>query len=330
MYCKRKVSTLLNMHYVQRALDPGLSHDYPLPANAAIAWVQQDDGIWCAQMPLPEIPAQHIIVPSFSAADAATYQVELLVNDVSCSLLPPVPARAKSRAWRCEDAPVTTHIDCWHTTETLTGGCIQFRFTQGRPTTPGLVVVSARSLRIAELSAAEPRPAPQQALNIKMPELISQMQASRHIAQRICSPTALHMALAAVGSRKSSWAGAVRACYDPASGAFGSWPLAIRWAALCGRPAAVEVFEDWTAALTCLAAGTPLVCSINFASGELPGAPLEQTPGHLVVLCGVDAESVYVLDPAAPTHAEVPRRYNLEAFSRAWLQDRGAAYIFAP
>ncbi|MCY3795839.1 MAG: peptidase C39 family protein, partial [Gammaproteobacteria bacterium] len=62
-------------------------------------------------------------------------------------------------------------------------------------------------------------------------------------------------------------------------------------------------------------------------AGELPGAPLSKTAGHLVTRYGVDGDAVLVNDPAAGDAAGVPRRYDLEAFSRAWLRRRGAAYI---
>ena len=74
----------------------------------------------------------------------------------------------------------------------------------------------------------------------------------------------------------------------------------------------------------------PLVASIRYAAGELPGAPMLATGGHLVVVTGVDGEAVLVNDPAAPYHGTVSRRYPLAAFSRAWFRHRGAVYIVSP
>ena len=53
-----------------------------------------------------------------------------------------------------------------------------------------------------------------------------------------------------------------------------------------------------------------------------------------MVLYGVEFEGesgfALVMDPAAESHAEVARRYPLEAFSQAWLGQRGGAYLFSP
>ena len=59
---------------------------------------------------------------------------------------------------------------------------------------------------------------------------------------------------------------------------------------------------------------------------ELPGAPLTDTGGHLVVVYGAGPAEVAVCDPAA-AEGEVVRVYPAAAFSRAWLRQRGAAYI---
>ena len=57
---------------------------------------------------------------------------------------------------------------------------------------------------------------------------------------------------------------------------------------------------------------------------------MQATGGHLVVVTGVDGDSVLVNDPAAPYHGVVSRRYPLDAFSRAWFRHRGAVYILCP
>ena len=93
---------------------------------------------------------------------------------------------------------------------------------------------------------------------------------------------------------------------------------------------AVELFSDWSPALQCLEAGLPLVASIRYGDGELPNAPMRATGGHLVVVTGVDGDSVRVNDPAAPYHGVVSRQYPLDAFSRAWFRHRGAVYILCP
>src|SRR5690606_29697808 len=104
---------------------------------------------------------------------------------------------------------------------------------------------------------------------------------------------------------------------------------ALAAAARHGSLGAVEAFDDWEAPLAVLAAGVPLVASIRFFPGELPGSPLTETGGHLVVVHGAGPAAVRVCDPAAAEH-EVAREYPADAFSRAWLRHRGAAYILPP
>ena len=95
------------------------------------------------------------------------------------------------------------------------------------------------------------------------------------------------------------------------------------WAGGCIRLGEIE---------TVLRSGAPIVCSIRFAKGALPGAPLAQSAGHLVVLYGIEFEQnegfVLVMDPAGDSAADVAKRYPLQAFSDAWISHRGGAYFF--
>lgn len=119
----------------------------------------------------------------------------------------------------------------------------------------------------------------------------------------------------------------VDACRDPQTGLYGVWPLNIVQAGLRGFTGAVELVSDWTALESY---DSPFIASISFAKGELDGAPLEQTGGHLVVVCGTTSDRVLCNDPAAPTASTVARSYDLEQFSKAWLSSRGAAYLLQP
>lgn len=76
----------------------------------------------------------------------------------------------------------------------------------------------------------------------------------------------------------------------------------------------------------------PLAVSIRFQAGELPGAPLSWSNGHLLVLAGFDARGNPVVnDPAAPSDATVKRTYPRAVFERLWLNHAGGmAYVMAP
>lgn len=296
---------------------------YPLATAARLPWQAAADGAWC-ELALPPCPAAHIIVPSLSTdlRDCA-YQVTLRTADGHWPLqdVPSLPApRWRRTRSRSATELVSTHIDCFHTEADLPASRLRFRLRQPEPPARHLLAVSVRPLEMQPSTPKAKRAiAPQ-------PPTISQMQGPQAIQQRICSPTALAMTLQAADA-DIDWLEVVEGCFDQRTQSYGCWPMAIRCAAGFGRLGAVEALPGWEPAIQVLRAGLPIVASIDFAAGELPGAPLSKTAGHLVTCYGVDGDAVLVNDPAAGDAAGVARRYDLEAFSRAWLRRRGAAYI---
>ena len=64
--------------------------------------------------------------------------------------------------------------------------------------------------------------------------------------------------------------------------------------------------------------------SISFGSGQLSGAPISASNGHLVVIVGFrDNGDVVVNDPAAPSVRSVRRTYDRGQLERAWLDGSG-------
>jgi hypothetical protein len=74
-------------------------------------------------------------------------------------------------------------------------------------------------------------------------------------------------------------------------------------------------------------AGLPVAISIGWSHGELPGAPLEHSEGHLLVVRGVEADQVLVNDPA---HPDVATRYPRAALDLIFRRHGGVAYLVAP
>jgi hypothetical protein len=291
--------------------------DYPLALSGRADWQRSTDG-WRAQMTIRNLPTDHIVVPSYSTLAGATrYQFHLQAGK-ECSTLHPVPAAADEKPSN-RAQKISAHIDCWHTNEAVEEAVVVLDVHSESEPRQYLWCVSARPLQI------EPPPSPAEEVCAPAPEPISQMEADKTIAKRICSPTAMAMALR-VGSA-SDWQATVEACYDPLTRAYGAWPLAIRAANAAGRVASVESNASWESAITLLRNGMPVVCSIRFKKGELQGAPLASTSGHLVCLYGVADGKALVMDPAAASQDSVPHAYDIEEFSRAWLTHRGAAYF---
>jgi Peptidase_C39 like family len=74
-----------------------------------------------------------------------------------------------------------------------------------------------------------------------------------------------------------------------------------------------------------------VIASVRYDAGELSGAAIAQTSGHLLVLTGYADGEVFVNDPAAPRAGEVARRYRLDELRRVWLARSGVGYVlFAP
>ena len=306
--------------------DPETVAKYPLAAQIGLVWRRRMGRVWC-EIALPPCPPNHIIVPSLSVGQTDyRYEASLGVNDATWPLQPVPTPRGRlfgNRKRTAAPGTVSTHIDCFHTHSALPASRLAFRLRQAAPPERYLAVASIRPLQ-------QPPPNPPAAhVLAQQPPLLSQMQAPDDMRRRICSPTALAMLLQA-SDPDIDWMDTVARCFDPSTSSYGCWPLAIRCAAAHGRIGAVEALPSWAAVVAVLDAGLPLVASIRFAEGELPNAPLAKTRGHLVTCYGIDGDEVLVNDPAAEGPAAVGRRYDLAAFSRAWLERRGAAYILAP
>ncbi len=150
-----------------------------------------------------------------------------------------------------------------------------------------------------------------------------------------CSPTSTTMVLAyydALPPRAAyAWVDrsysdrvvdhSARMTYDYGYGGTGNWPFNTAYAATYTRRAFVTRFVSLTGVERLVKAGIPVVTSITFARGELHGAPIGASNGHLVVVVGFTASGdVVVNDPAASTDAGVRRTYDRGEFENAWLK----------
>jgi hypothetical protein len=157
-----------------------------------------------------------------------------------------------------------------------------------------------------------------------------------------CSPTSTAMVLgyygrlpaassyAWVGSRTDPWVDEVaRRTYDHAYEGTGNWPFNTAYAASRGLDAFVTRLRSLTEAESFIAAGIPVIASVSFGSGELSGAPISASAGHLLVIVGfTDAGDVVVNDPAASSASGVRRTYARAQLEKAWLEGSGGtAYV---
>ena len=290
------------------------------PAPSDHEWVI-DAGPWELRQ-----PSRHF-VPALSllASSAAVFRTELSVwrdgqwsawvagdpigGDGFTTVLPNVPA-------------LTCDVDVFTTPAPVERVALRVRVR----------TAAARSMRwLATLSACDLAPLeratrPAGAVRIAVPAR-SQMVEREEIRRRICSQTSVAMVLEYCGRRLDTAVVAADVLHA-ATDRYGVWPAAVAAAARHGVAGYLLRFPDWASAAWCLAAGLPIVASVRYGGGELPGAAMQETDGHLVVITGEDGDAVLLNDPAADTPADVPRRVPRAALERVWLERAGVGYVF--
>ncbi|MAD07223.1 MAG: hypothetical protein CMP86_07420 [Gammaproteobacteria bacterium] len=320
------------MKFTRRLGETQAVTQYPLPVSGPAQWEVLESGLWQASIDLNDLPPAHIIIPSFALVGAEYKYQFMLQHADGKNTLRPLPATSDAALFpehSENSAHLSDHIDCWHSENAITAAQLVLRVACNTQPRDYLCVASARPLEITSICN------PVSATRLAAPPAISQMAAASAISRRICSPTALAMALAYLHRLNTStqhtklWTELISGCYDPVTQAYGMWPQAIYQASRLTCLAAVECSTDWSTIEQALQHQTPVICSIRFDAGELATAPLQRTAGHLVLVYGVSDGEVYVLDPAATDTADVARCYDREQFSAAWLRRRGAAYFFS-
>jgi hypothetical protein len=275
----------------------------------------------------PRVPARHVLpslavltprAPSvrfeLSARRAGSWSPWVATTTLGDHSFAPLPAKADGLSAAIDEIHVTPPLDGLRVRVRVGGPHREAMFEA-----PWLVTVSAwdggtRGEGIAARVSLEVPPR-------------TQMTEAAPIRLRICSPTSVGMAMEFLGRDVPTVALADEIFHAPTE-RFGVWPAAVRVAATHGVPGYLLRFPDWNAVAWCLGRGLPIVASIRYAAGELTNAAIPETDGHLVVITGLDDDQVLVNDPAAPTKAEVPRRYSRDEMTRTWLERAGVGYVF--
>lgn len=234
-------------------------------------------------------------------------------------------ARASQRVTRTADGTVNTDI----LTLPYRAAAFQYRVTLG----PGLQArllsfnTSDSALRFQDQGRAGQASARNRVLTV--PGLSQMIYPGG--GEVWCSPTSVSMILG-FWNRPVRVPDAARATYDTRYDGFGNWPFNTAYAGTQGLQAFVTRLGSLRDAEAYLGRGLPLAVSVRFRAGELPGAPLSWSNGHLIVLTGFDAQGNPVVnDPAAKSDTGVKRTYPRAVFERLWLNHAGGmAYVMAP
>jgi hypothetical protein len=142
-----------------------------------------------------------------------------------------------------------------------------------------------------------------------------------------CSPTALSM-LHAYHGIDMPIEETARAVFDRAYNGTGNWSFNVAYSGRLGLRGVVAYLRNLDQAQRLIERNIPLAISYSWADGELPGAPLERSDGHIAVLCGfVENGDCAINDPAARGVRVVYPRTALETI---WQRGGGVAYVVAP
>lgn len=155
----------------------------------------------------------------------------------------------------------------------------------------------------------------------------SQMEKAPDLGARICGPTSLAMHLAAAVPDLAT-AEVAAASYDPVHDLYGNWPRLAAVAGEHGFVSWVEQFPSLREVEKRLLAGYGAILSVAFEAGDLDGAPISRTNGHLLVLRGWDGRGNSVCnDPAFPDERGNGVRYRRDQLACVWLRHGGATIL---
>ncbi len=151
-----------------------------------------------------------------------------------------------------------------------------------------------------------------------------------------CSPTSISMVA-------SYWEGGAGPCepgvraaaagtYDWVYGGTGNWPFNTAYAATLGFHGSVRRFSSLEEIEAWVARGVPVVISFAWGNGQLTGAALPSSSGHLAVVVGFDDQgNPIVNDPAAESDEFVQRTYLRSELEPLWLGSTGGTvYVIKP
>ena len=177
----------------------------------------------------------------------------------------------------------------------------------------------------AETSSAVPRDGSTHTRELDVPAL-SQYLAAFPDQRGWCSAAALAMLLQYHGA-SDDVPSVARAVFDTAYSGTGNWAFNAAHAGARGLRGIVAYLSGIDHVAAFVSAGLPVAISIGWERDELPGAPLEHSAGHLLVVRGVEDDLIAVNDPA---HPEVATRYPRAALDRVFRAHGGVAYLVAP
>ena len=237
------------------------------------------------------------------------------------------------------------NVDTWQAPAGLTSYQLRVTLARKAGTTlnPSVDAVGAVASLLPDTTGATSKPGVGRGITLAVPSY-SQMVHEGDYPQwngggeAWCSPTSTSMVLGYYkklpAKTSYSWVPtghvdpwvdyAARMTFDYDYDGTGNWPFNTAYAAPRVGKAFVTRLRSLREAERFIAAGIPVVASISFGAGELDGAPISSTAGHLLVIVGFTADGDPIVnDPASHTRAGVRRTYDRGQLERAWLGGSG-------
>ena len=143
-----------------------------------------------------------------------------------------------------------------------------------------------------------------------------------------CSPTSTSMLLA-FHDVDVTVPEAADGTWDEVYEGNGNWPFNVAYAASLGLTGEIGWFSSVADLEPWIAAGVPVAISAEWGPGDLDGAPISSTDGHLLVVRGFTTDGdVAVNDPASDSDATVSRTYDRDQLEDVWMNGSGGiAYL---
>lgn len=199
------------------------------------------------------------------------------------------------------------------------------------PTLTGLAVVG--SLASQHFTAATTK-SNRQAWGLELPVPVHSQMIYQGGGEVWCSPTSVTMMLGYWGTKlglnlADPVPTAAKIMWDTEYDGSGNWAFNMAYASSKGLKAYVHRLSSLVQAEGYISKGIPLALSIAWGVGELEGAHIAKSGGHLVVLRGfTKSGDVIINDPAAKTDAGVRTVYNRAELEQAWIgHSGGVVYV---
>jgi hypothetical protein len=193
------------------------------------------------------------------------------------------------------------------------------------------IEVRARDVRFELVAFSSPvrsRPSLPYARDALILDVPARSQYEEDATQRgWCSPASLAMIHAFHGIDRTV-AQTARAVFDRAYNGTGNWAFNVAHSGTLGLRGVVGHLSNLDHAQRLIERNLPLAISYSWSEGELPGAPLERSDGHLVVLRGFTRDGDCAINDPAARNVRVV--YPRAAIEHLWQRNEGVAYVVAP